>query len=120
MKKFWTIVLAIFFVGVGMTHFSNTAMFVSAVPPYVPKPIEMVYISGVFEILGGIGLLIPVVRKWAGVGLIVLLLAVVPANIHMALNTEQFSSIPPAVLWIRPVFQPLLMYAVWLCTWKKS
>lgn len=118
-KKFWTKVLGIFFIAVGILHFVKTAFFVMAVPPYIPYPTEMVLISGVFEILGGIGLLIARVRKWAGIGLIALLVAVYPANIYMATNNQCFPSIPPAVLWFRLTLQPLLIYAVWICTMKK-
>src|SRR5688572_7587074 len=96
-KKIWSVILAIFFIAVGIFHFVNTAFFVSAVPPYIPYPTEMVLISGVFEILGGIGVIIPAVKKWAGIGLIALLVAVYPANIHMAIHSEMFPSIPPAV-----------------------
>lgn len=113
-------VLSIFFIFVGILHFFQTAFFESAVPPYIPHPTEMVVISGVFEILGGIGVLIPALKKWAGLGLILLLLAVYPANIHMALHNELFPKIPPAVLWFRLTLQPLLMYAVWLCTLKRQ
>jgi uncharacterized membrane protein len=114
-KKISTWLLTIFFVSVGVLHFTHTGAFLKAMPPYVPMPVEMVYLSGVFEILGGIGVQVPLVRKSAGYGLILLLAAVYPANIHMALHTEDFSSIPPAVLWIRLLFQPLLMWWVWSC-----
>lgn len=115
-KQAGAIALSILFVFVGVLHFFQTSFFESIVPPYVPHPTEMVVISGVFEVLGGIGILIPSLKKWAGTGLILLLLAVYPANIHMAVHNELFSKIPPAVLWFRLTLQPLLMYAVWKCT----
>jgi uncharacterized membrane protein len=118
-KKILTILLALFFVSVGTLHFVKTALFVSAMPPYIPSHTEMVYISGVFEILGGIGVLVPRTRKWAGYGLIVLLIAVYPAYIHMATHSEKFTSIPPAVLWVRLIFQPVFMTWVWYCVIKK-
>ena len=78
--------LAASFVAVGVGHFTNPAPFVSIVPPYLPEPLALVYISGFFEILGGIGLLIPQTRRAAGWGLLALLVAVYPANIHMLVN----------------------------------
>jgi len=119
-KKASSILLGIFFVAVGVLHFVKTALFVGAVPPYIPYPTEMVLISGVFEILGGIGVIVKPVRKWAGIGLIALLIAVYPANIHMAVHNELFPAIPPVVLWIRLVFQPILIVWVWYCTLKNN
>lgn len=118
-NKTGTIVLSVFFIFVGVLHFLQTSFFESAVPPYVPHPTAMVVISGVFEILGGIGVLIPKLKKWGGIGLILLLAAVYPANVHMAMHSDLFPKIPPAVLWFRLTLQPLLMYAVWLCTLKQ-
>lgn len=88
-------------------------LFLRAMPPYVPMPLEMVLSSGVFEILGGVGLQIPLVRKLAAYGLIALLVAVFPANIHMALHPEAFPQIPAAVLWVRLLFQPVFIWWVW-------
>lgn len=114
-KTLLTILLTLFFVTIGILHFTHPQVFVKSVPPYVPMPLEMVYVSGVFEIIGGIGVSIPAVRKWAGYGLLALLVAVYPANIHMALNPEQFPTIPPVVLWGRLPFQALFMAWVWYC-----
>ena len=87
-------------------------------PPYLPAHRELVYLSGVFEILGGIGLLIPGLRRFAGWGLIALLLAVFPANVHMALNPQPFidQGIPLWALYARLPVQFLLMYAIWWIT----
>ena len=74
----------------GVSHFTNTEFFVAIMPPYLPAHLELVYLSGVFEVLGGLGILVPKTRRLAGFGLIALLVAVYPANIHMALNPEQF------------------------------
>jgi len=118
-RKISTALLALFFVSVGVLHFLKPGEFVRAMPPYIPYHLEMVYISGVFEILGGIGVMIPKVRKAAGYGLLALLIAVFPANIHMALHDERFPAIPPMVLWVRLIFQPIFMTWVWYCTLKK-
>jgi uncharacterized membrane protein len=110
------ILIAALFVGVGVMHFVKPGFFVSIMPPYLPYHLELVYISGVFEILGGIGVLIPPLRKWAGYGLIALLIAVFPANIQMLLNEINAhgwtsTTIP---LIIRLPIQPLLIYWVYL------
>jgi len=76
-------VLALFFVGGGTAHFLNSSFYLTIMPSFLPHPLALVYISGVFEILGGLGVLVPACRRWAGYGLIALLLAVFPANIKM-------------------------------------
>ncbi len=88
-------------------------------PPYIPYPQELVYLSGVFEILGGIGLQVAATRRFAGYGLIALLVAVFPANIHMAVHSEMFPEMPVVLLWVRLFFQPLIMAWVWSCAIRK-
>src|SRR6516162_3713441 len=78
--------LAITFVGAGMNHFINPDFYVSFMPPYLPWPLELVWISGVCEILGGIGVLIRPLRRIACWGLIALLIAVFPANVQLTIN----------------------------------
>ena len=102
-----------FFCFAGVGHFSNTEFFLSIVPPYLPSPLGLVYVSGVFEILGGLGVLVAPTRRFAGLGLLALLVAVYPANIHMALNPDQFSDMPPAALWARLPIQFVFAAIVW-------
>lgn len=114
--------IAILFLGVGVMHFVNPAFFVSIMPPFLPYHLELVYISGVFEILGGLGVLVPPVRKWAAYGLIALLIAVFPANIQMLVNEVKshgwtLMTIP---LIIRLPIQPLLIYWIYRCCIKTS
>ena len=68
-------------IAVGVLHFVRPKAFVRIVPKFLPTPLALVYISGFFEILGGVGLLIPETRTWAAWGLIALYVAVFPANI---------------------------------------
>ncbi|MGB1581722.1 MAG: DoxX family protein, partial [Nevskiales bacterium] len=82
-------VFAWFFCG-GIGHFLATDFFVSIVPPYIPWPLAAVYVSGVLELLGALGILLPATRRLAGWGLILLTLAVSLANIHMWLNPTLF------------------------------
>jgi uncharacterized membrane protein len=84
-------------------------------PEWLPAHVLLVQISGIAEILGGIGLLLGRTRKLAAIGLILLLVAVFPANINMALNAEKFPQIPAAALWARLPFQFVLIWLVWLC-----
>ena len=102
----------------GILHFTHTNKFVQIVPPFVPQPKAMVYISGVFEILGAIGLLIPRYRQQAAFGLVFLLIAVLPANIYMAVKNIQPGGIMnnQIVQWIRIPFQGFLIWCVLWCT----
>ena len=99
------------FIGAGIKHFTNPAPFVAIVPQFLPAPLMLVYVSGVFEILGGLGLWIPRLRFWAAWGLLALLLAVFPANINMAIHRIPFgdAQLPVWALWVRLPLQFLLM-----------
>lgn len=106
--------LAIFMVGIGALHFVRPKPFVRIVPKYLPAPLALVYISGAFEILGGIGLLIPQTRVGAAWGLIALYLAVFPANIYMLthnISLDPKKPIPRWALWLRLPFQ--LLFIAW-------
>lgn len=78
-----------FLVG-GIAHFAATDLEMSIVPPYVPQPRAVVLVSGVFELLGAAGLLLPATRRLAGAGLFLLTLAVTPANVYMLQNAASF------------------------------
>lgn len=77
------LVLAVVFVAAGVLHFVITDSYVRVVPPYLPRPRALVLVSGVCEVAGGLGLLVPRLRRAAGWGLVLLLLAVWPANLMM-------------------------------------
>lgn len=109
------VVFVWFFAG-GVTHFTSTEFFVAIVPPWVPYTIPVVYISGVIEIMLALLIAWPVTRSLAGWGLILLTLAVTPANIHMWLNPELFPEISEAALSIRLVVQVLLLFLIWWST----
>lgn len=106
--------LSAFFVAAGVNHFVNPSFYVAIMPPFVPAHLTLVYVSGAFEVLGGLSVLVPRLRSVAGWALVGLLLAVFPANIHMALNPELFPDVSPIVLYVRLPLQLLLMgWAVW-------
>jgi len=102
--------LSVFFVYFGIDHFINPDFYLSIMPPAFPLHAEAVYISGFFEILGGICVLIPSLRKLAGWGLITLLVSVYPANIYMAINPEAFPEISIGLLYFRLPLQFLFIY----------
>ena len=100
----------------GVFHFVTPDAFVRIVPPYVPYPLAMVYSSGVFELLGAIGILLPKWRRAAGIGLFVLTICVTPANVHMWLHADQFPEISETALLIRLPVQVLLLACIWWST----
>ena len=102
--------LSVFFIYFGVDHFINPDFYLSIMPPSFPMHLEAVYISGLFEILGGIGVRLSKTRKLAGWGLFGLLIAVYPANIYMALTPEAFPDIPLSALYFRLVLQFLFFY----------
>jgi uncharacterized membrane protein len=107
-------VLALAMIAIGVLHFVQPKPFVRIVPKYLPAPLTLVYVSGFFEILGGVGLLIPQTRVWAAWGLIALYIAVFPANIYMLtdnVSLDPKKPIPRWMLWARLPFQ--LVFIAW-------
>lgn len=109
-------VLAGFFTFAGVMHFVIPKRYESIMPPYIPRHREAVQVSGIAEIAGGIGLLLPATRRASSWGLLALLAAVFPANLHMALHPDQVrgaKDIPRWALWARLPLQFPLMVWVW-------
>jgi uncharacterized membrane protein len=113
-KRVLLALAAVFYVVAGVFHFVETDGYLKIMPPWIPSHVAMVYISGAAEIAGGIGLLIPGLRRAAAWGLVALLIAVFPANVYMAMNNVQVTSrpIPAVLLWARLPFQGLLIWWV--------
>ncbi len=103
--------MAVFFVVAGLNHFLSPGTYLAIMPPYLPWHLALVNISGVAEIAGGIGVLLPQTRVMAGWGLLALLAAVFPANIQAALHG--MGSVPPWILWGRLPFQLVMFWWVW-------
>jgi len=103
------------FVGGGIGHFAITDVYVRIMPPFLPSPRVLVYVSGVFEVLGGLGLLYLPTRRVAAWGLVGLLVAVFPANVYM-LHIRYGA--PGWVLWLRLPLQGLLIWWAWVYTRK--
>ena len=107
--------LGLLFVGAGVLHFLNPDVYERIMPPYLPLHRELVYLSGALEILGGLGMLSGRTRPAAGIGLVLLLIAVWPANLQMLLDSHATHK-PSwwlALLWARLPLQILLMWWVW-------
>ncbi len=119
-QRIAVVVAAVFYVVAGALHFIKPAPYLRIMPPYIPSHAAMVRVSGAFEILGGIGLLVPRLTVPAAWGLIALLVAVFPANVHMALHPELFPTVPPWTLWARLPLQPALIGWAWLYTRSKQ
>ncbi len=109
--------LANLFIGAGVNHFVMPRAYEQIVPPQLREHSRrIVQISGVAEIAGGVGVLLPRTRRASGVGLIALLAAVFPANVHMAREPERFRRIPRWALYGRLPLQPLMMLWAWRAT----
>ncbi len=108
-------VLALVFGVAGVTHFLVPSLFEAIVPPWVPNATLAVQVSGIAEIAGAAGLLLPQMRTPAAWGLIALLVAVFPANVQMLLNARSSGAASwyVAALWLRLPLQPLLIWWVW-------
>jgi uncharacterized membrane protein len=101
--------LAVLFLLAGLNHFLDPAFYLRIMPPYLPWHLLLVYLSGFFEIGLGILVLIPKFTHSAAWGLIALLIAVFPANIHMAFNHQLFPEYRAMTLWLRLPLQVVLM-----------
>jgi uncharacterized membrane protein len=103
---------ALLFVVAGIAHFVSPEAYVRIVPPYLPQPGLLVLISGIAEIAGGIGLLLPITRRMAAFGLVVLLIAVFPANIYMATAHIPFAGLA-GKSWLQWLRLPLQLPLIW-------
>lgn len=110
------VIVVVWFVVGGIGHFVLTNMFTSVVPPYVPFPREMVYITGVLEIAGALAVLYKPLRHIAGWCLIALTICVTPVHIQMLIEADKYQSLGPVVLWGRLLFQPILIWIIWAST----
>ena len=104
-KTICIVIMSLFYIVAGINHFINPDWFVRIVPPILPFKAALVYVSGVFEIVLGSLLIFPKTRFIAGWGLILLLLAVYPANIYVALSNGKAMNITPMMAWGRLPFQ---------------
>ena len=106
--------LAFGFVLAGVNHFLNPAFYLRMMPPVLPAPLFLIFLSGAFQIAFGTLLLIPKFTRFAAWGIVALLIAVFPANVFMALNPQTFPEFSPAALYLRlPLQFVMIAWAFW-------
>ena len=111
-------IMSIFYISVGINHFVDPDWFTQIVPPYLSRyDLELVYISGVCEVMFGVLILFKKTRYYAALGLIVTLAAVFPANIYLAQSDGVAMGTSAAIAWYRLPFQSLFIV---LAYWHRS
>lgn len=116
-KSILIVISSIFYSIVGIKHFIEPDYFLSIIPPYLPFHLELVYISGFFEILFGLMILFPKYRFYGSIGLILLLIAIFPANIYLAQSKEAQEAIGTSqqiAIWRLPIQGILIWIAYWI------
>jgi uncharacterized membrane protein len=112
-------VMGIFYIFAGINHFRNPGFYMPMMPPYLPWHGELVFLSGVAEVLVGIGVLISSLRRLAAWGTIALLIAILPANVHIALHNVPLAGAHEGAgvwNWVRLPFQGVLIAWAWWYT----
>ena len=113
-RSFLRWVLAVFFVLAGTNHFREPEIYLGMMPSWVPVPAIVNGMVGMAELVGGLGLIFAPTRRLAGWGLIILLVAILPANLHVALLGKMPGyDISPFLLWLRLPFQVVFIAWVW-------
>lgn len=107
------VLLGLTFIGTGINHFVMPKTYEAIMPDYLPAHRELVLASGVAEAVGGAGVLSERTRWAAGWWLIATLVAVFPANVHMAINPDRYKKVPKPALWGRLPIQGLFILWVW-------
>ncbi len=104
------------YVVAGVGHFVATRMYMGIMPDYLPAHRELVLLSGVAEIAGGVGVLVPQTQRAAAWGLVALLIAVMPANVWMVQHPERYPGVPVWAMWVRLPLQGVLIWWAWRYT----
>jgi len=108
--------MSVLYIAAGAGHFIVTRAYMRIMPDYLPAHRELVLLSGAAEIAGGLGLLIPPARRTAAWGIILLLIAVLPANLWMVQHPERYPNVPLWVSWLRLPLQLALIAWAWQYT----
>ena len=116
LKTVFLYIMAAVYILTGLNHFWHPLPYLQMIDAFLPYPLAMIYIRGVAEIAGGIGLTIHATRRYAAFGIIFLLIAITPAHIYMLMNPQKWPNIPLWALWLRIPLQLLLMYLANLYT----
>jgi uncharacterized membrane protein len=115
-NSIWRNLLALIFIGSGVNHLWHPVAYLVGMPPYLPWPLPLIYISGVIAIVLGILLMTPQYSVMAAWGMVVWLIAVFPANVHMASNSYLYLPVIAVLLWLRLPLQFLLILWVYRYT----
>jgi uncharacterized membrane protein len=112
--------LVIMFLFTGFSHFSGLKHdFAAMIPAPLPNDLWVIYLTGAFEIAGAVGLLIPRTRRLAGICLVLLLVALFPANVNATINEIPLGGNAPTPLWVRAPMQLLYIGMIWWTSVKK-
>lgn len=114
-RRFFRGLLGLVLVLQGINHFVLDAEMARWIPAWLPAPLLLVHLSGIAEIVLGLGLFVPRMRRLVGWGIVALLVAVFPANIEMARHPELLPQVPEILFWIRLPLQLLFVWWVWAC-----
>jgi len=113
-------VMAAFYIWAGVSHFTRPEFFLNLMPAYMPLHTELVYLSGIAEIVLGILVAIPRTAMFAGWCIIAMLIAFLPIHVHMLVNNHLYPEAPTSALWLRFPLQALfILWAYWYTTDRK-
>ena len=104
---------ALFMVAAGVAHFVNPGFYLRIMPPWLPWHEELIWLSGVCEVVAGVLVAIPRTRRLGGLFAIAVLLGVFPANVWMAVDSSVWPEVPIWARWGRLPLQALLIYWAW-------
>lgn len=116
MKKISLYLMALLYTAAGINHFVHPEFYIKIMPPWLPAHKELVFISGVFEVVLGLLLFFPATRRLAAWGIILLLIAVFPANIQMMLDYKAENNPKLWIAILRLPLQPVLIWWAYLYT----
>jgi uncharacterized membrane protein len=106
--------VVVMFLFTGASHFSSMKYdYAAMIPPPLTGALSVIYLTGLLQIAGAIGLLLTRTRRMAGLGLFLLLVALFPANVYAALNDVSFRGEPPTGIWLRALIQAVFIAVVW-------
>lgn len=111
-------IAALLFTVAGLGHFLSPESLIRFIPPYLPDPATLVLLSGIAEVAGGMGLLLPRFRRIAAWGLAAMLISFLPANIYMAAHPAEagLASVPTVVFWARIALLPVMIWCLLWCS----
>jgi uncharacterized membrane protein len=121
--KFFLWITALFYIAAGTNHFVSPNNYINLIPPYLPHPYLLNYVSGILEIISGLLLVFRKSRRFGAILLIIILIAFIPAHIYMIQKNGCVSTtlcVPLWVAWLRLPFQFILMNLAWKAyEWSK-